>query len=343
MQPLTFRQHPKTTNTTALFLFTTKPLGSFFLFSLFWTSVLVFWPGSLAQAFQVQTTAVQAGNKVARWNQSPIRVELHLDGAPDIKDGSDLRAIRDAFASWAAPTCNNLAFDFQLTNNTSFAGNRKDPSDPLSEFTRDGKSVVRFETQTWAWSKLELARNANHFDPQTGEMKEADLLFNAVDYKWSTDQSVGTVDIQTVALARIGFMLGLWLSDIPGALLHPSTDLRIAQRSLSQDDIDGSCFLYPTSGWKDVPPPKPGESPSFAEPTPFPSEPLPSAESSSTSDGGNQLPPSDLDSTIDNPVGGGCQCQSHSSFSWLWLACCVLFGLVFARRRKRSQQTPDLS
>lgn len=292
--------------------------------------------------FQVQSTAEQAGNKVVRWNVSPIRIELHLDGAPAINDGSDLRAIREAFATWAQPTCNNLAFDFQLTNNTSFAGNRQDPSDPLSEFTRDGKSVVRFETKQWEWSKLELARNANHFDPQTGILKEADLLFNAVDFKWSTDQTVGTIDIQTVALARIGMMLGLWFSEVPGALLHPSTDLRLVQRTLSQDDIDGSCFLYPTSGWKDVPPPKPAEVPAVIE-RPNTSQENTSGGFDSTSsqpDGGTNNTGPEINQAIEPGISGGCQCQSHSHTSWLWLL--FLIGVVGGSWHRRQTESPPV-
>ncbi len=289
-----------------------------------------------ALGYQVQSTAEQAGNKVARWYNLPVPIELHLDGAPDIKDGSDLRAIREALQSWTQPQCNNLTFAFETTNNTSFAGRRKDPNDPLSEFTRDGKSVIRFETQNWEWSQTEVARNATYFDPQTGAIKEADLLFNAVHFKWSTDQSPGTLDIQTVALIRGGFMLGLWFSEVPGALLHGSTDLRRTHRSLSQDDIDGSCFLYPTSGWNNSPPPAPKENPALPEPTTGPEPPTTQDANTTGSDTSVSVDP-DLGAPSDGVEGsGGCQCHSTNPLSGT--TCLFLFMVVACvwRQRRRS-------
>lgn len=295
---------------------------------------------SLAHAYQVQTTAKQAGNKVARWYTLPVKVELHLDGAPTVKDGSDLRAIRAALQTWSQPNCNNLTFTTELTNNTSFAGRRKDPQDPLSEFTRDGKSVIRFETNTWEWSKLELARNATYFEPQTGAIKEADLLLNAVDFQWSTDQSVGTLDIQTVVLARAGFMIGLWFSDVPGALLHANTDLRSVQRTLTQDDTNGSCFLYPPGGWTNPPPPAPGETPPQTEPPPSTQEPSTPSEPTTSNDAGEDIGTDG--GTPENPTDGtGCQC-SHASPPPFWLLASA--GLLLLgggwRRRRRTHHDP---
>lgn len=293
----------------------------------------------LASAYQVQSTAEQAGNKVARWNTQPITVELHLDGAPDISDGSDLRAIREALQTWTQPSCNNLKFDFQTTNNTSFAGRRTDPNDQQSAFTRDGKTVVRFETKTWEWGKAEVARNATYFDPQTGVIKEADLLFNAVHFKWSTDQSAGTIDIQTVALIRGGFMLGLWYSEVPGALLHSGTDLLRTHRSLSQDDIDGSCFLYPTSGWKDAPPPAPQENPALPEPQAGPEPTTPPQDSGTTTpDTSTTNPGNDASSTTEGTEGGsgGCQCSSSSPTPWSFGL--LLFAVVAIMWRFRHRK-----
>ena len=296
-----------------------------------------------AQAFQVQATAPQAGNKCVRWSKQPTAIQIHLDGAPNVKDGSDVRAIREALHVWSAPSCNNLVFSIELTNNTSFAGRRKDPKNQFSPFTRDGKSVIRFETKAWEWSEQELARNATYFDPQTGKIKEADLLFNAVHWKWSATQAPSTIDIKTVAIARIGFMIGLWFSEVPGAMLHPSTDLMRVRHYLSPDDMKGSCFLYPTSGWKAPPPPKPQENPTAYEPARREAPPI--QELPSTFDLGSSALPDrkgnpqpevtgtmDTQKVLDEGGGGGCKCSQADTTPWMAMLFFFLFSLLLLMR-----------
>jgi hypothetical protein len=269
-------------------------------------------------AFQVQSTAIQAGNKVVRWAKMPVAINLHISGAPDITDGSDLRAIREAFQTWSEPTCNDLVFSFEITNTTSFAGRKADPTDPLSPYDRDTKSVVRFETQTWEleWSALEMARTATHFDPQTGMIREADLLFNAVHFKWSTNQKSNTLDIKTVAINRIGFMIGLWFSEIPGSMMHHTTDLMRTRHHLGSDDIDGSCFLYPIDGWKDPPPPPPKEPPKpdtyVPPPDTKPQESISDHEPWFPPDSGSHTDLSSTTDTANSLQGCGCNATSHS-------------------------------
>lgn len=296
-------------------------------------------------AFQVQGTAPQAGNKCVRWAQQPINIEIHQDGAPTIKDGSDIRAIREALKVWSAPSCNNLSFTIALTKETSFAGRKKDPSNPLSPLNRDGKSVIRFETKSWEWSEQELARNAVYFDPQTGKIKESDLLFNAVHWKWSTTQEGGTVDVKTVALARIGFFLGLWFSEVPGSMMYSGTDLMRTRHHLSPDDIAGSCFLYPTTGWKDPPPPKPKENPTAFEPPvrepPPTAKEKPSGNDPGTAlpDGGGQTTPDtkktvDTASPSDQVSEGGCKCDQSTPSPWTGLLLFVFFIALLLRRAR---------
>lgn len=287
---------------------------------------------SPAWAFQVQATAPQIGNIAVRWAKQPVTIHLQQDGAPSVTDGSDIRAIKAAFQKWSAPTCNNLQFDFQLIASAPFAGRKTDPDNQFSPPQKDGKSVVMFETKDWEFGDQIVAQNATFFEPQTGKLQETDLLFNAVHFKWSSDEKAGTLDIETVALARIGLMIGLWHSEFPGNVMHPSFDLRSVSRNLGQDDKDGSCWLYPTSGWNNPEPPKPKDPAQPTEPTP----PTPDSGNPGTDGGGTTNPPNPTPDTGTQPPtqNGGCSALRHSNQSWGWLALCFGLVVLFGFRRR---------
>lgn len=293
--------------------------------------ILMLFPLGHVWAFQVQQAAPQQGGKVVRWAKQPVPIFLHQDGAPEVSDGSDFRAIQTAFDAWSKPSCNNLTFDIKQTTATDFAGRKKDPSDVASPFMKDGQSVVRFETGTWEFGDSVIAQNATFFDGPTGELQEADVLLNAVNFKWSADQASGTLDITTVMLQSIGKMIGLWFSEIPGAVMHPGFDLRRVNRSLQDDDIKGSCFLYPTSGWTDRPPPAPAEpSQSNEPPPPTPREATNQEAPTGVVDGGTN------GGTPETPNTGtpGTGCQASTSLPWLG-AILLLLGLLSLPRRQR--------
>lgn len=281
----------------------------------------------LAHAFQVQAVAPQVGKIAVRWNQPVIAIHLHKDGAPSVTDGSDLQALRKAFQLWSQPTCNNLQFSFKETTTDVFAGRKKEPQNPLSPAQKDGKSVIRFESKSWEFGDEVIAKNATFFKPQTGELQETDLLFNAVHFKWSANQKENTLDILTVALPRIGQMLGLWYSDVEDSVMHASFNTRIVDQKLRQDDINGSCFLYPTTGWKNPPPPQKGTTQPKPEPPPqvdagTPPQPKP--------DTPGQPQPSD--SSTGTPKTG---CDTSSTPFTPWSLLFMLgVGFLCTRRRK---------
>ncbi len=270
-------------------------------------------------AFRVQTTSEQTGNHVVRWAISPIPILIHKDGAKDVTDGSDIQAIKEAFLAWAAPKCNNLAFSFATTTITSFAGRPIDPKFVTGPKDRDGKSVIRFESKKWEWSDAILLKKSVVFDPQSGQIKETDLLFNDVHYKWSTDQKPDTIDIKSAIFQQVGFMLGLWYSENSKAIMHESYDYRTQRNKLHADDIKGICFLYPTSGWKDVPPPEPSSA----------GEPI--VEESSNSTDASWPPP--LQKTPPPSSHQGCQCQ-HSSYVSIEMLLLIFLIFPFAMRRR---------
>ena len=178
-------------------------------------------------------------NKPIRWKTLPVKYLIHVSGSDDVSDGSDFKAVKEAFAVWESPSCTALRFEY--AGLSAEKGYDK----------KDGKTVVAWEEQSWPHGKLVLAVSVNHFDPVSGEMSDAEALMNGVDFKWTGTGEAGRADIQRILSQRVGMMVGLWYTDVAGSVMHHMTTKNPFQRmqSLGPDDIAGICTLYPAASW----------------------------------------------------------------------------------------------
>ncbi len=80
----------------------------------------------------------------------------------------------------------------------------------------------------------------------TGVYVESDVVFNAVNQRWSTADEAGqrVADVETITLHELGHVLGLDHTDVDGAVMVPSVQDRI-RRVPHDDDLAGLAALYP--------------------------------------------------------------------------------------------------
>src|SRR4029077_544225 len=110
-----------------------------------------------------------------KWPGMPVVFELNRRGTIEISDGSDLAAARAAFATWDAIANSSLAF----------------LEDPMGLSDRDGfvdmhNTVVWIENATDPRLLVDApAVTGVMTDPATGNITEADVVLNAVNFSWT--------------------------------------------------------------------------------------------------------------------------------------------------------------
>ncbi len=162
--------------------------------------------------------------------------ERGLDGAlsPEVRT-----AIQDSFQTWAEPSCGYLSFVYMGTT-------------PIQEVGYDqnlgvdgNTNVVVFREQDWSNLSGVVALTSVSYAPSTGEIVDADIEFNAVDFSLGTTGRTNQSDIANTLTHEVGHFLGLDHSPVSSATMLATAPLgETSKRSLEQDDIDGLCTIY---------------------------------------------------------------------------------------------------
>lgn len=229
---------------------------------LFPAAALLLWaPQALAFRSAGDLSRFDGTERVA-WPWGEIRYEIHDDLPEDLDIDSVRQVVRNAVATWEGLECGGPTFiDKGLTS---------DPAEP-------GDGVNTVEWVASGWLERGFPENAAGFTDvgyvRLGggqwEINEADLYLNGESYSWVLDGAPGEGErtVASVLTHEAGHMLGLMhpceigggpevpdCADVPEAAhtaMYPLYDP--AQVQLSQDDIDGACFLYPAEGTSDAP------------------------------------------------------------------------------------------
>ncbi|MBX3468046.1 MAG: matrixin family metalloprotease [Planctomycetes bacterium] len=191
--------------------------------------------------------SLQAGALPMHWQNSSIVFTIHEAGDPRITDGSDMVAVRLAFRAWNEVPSSRVAF----FEDTGQGRGRTDwQSDDIHLVIWDMQGTSGFFDSPAGGL---VAITPVDFEPSTGRILDADIIFNGKNYLFSTDLTGGTFDIQNVATHEVGHFIGLDHSAVVGATMNPfahTGDTRL--RSLEQDDIAGASAIYPNGaqpGW----------------------------------------------------------------------------------------------
>ena len=94
-----------------------------------------------------------------------------------------------------------------------------------------------------------VAKSSIWYDLNTGQILETDLKFNT-DYAFKTDGATDAYDVQDIATHEFGHSLGLadlyGSSDSDKTMYGYSAMGETKKRTLTQDDMDGITYLYPS-------------------------------------------------------------------------------------------------
>ncbi len=189
---------------------------------------------SSAEAWEIKTT--NSGTPI-RWADGNVSIDFdfsaELYGIPSDDAEQEARA---AFASWGSALDSHLAFSY-----TSEEG---------LETGRDGLSVVRWGTDAGDEFVDPVALGTTYltYRTSTGQILEADIVVNGVDYEWTVvdEECSDRYDLQNILAHETGHLFGVAHSvDHNESTMYPSAGMcETKKRELSADDQEAITFLY---------------------------------------------------------------------------------------------------
>ncbi|MEZ4270789.1 MAG: matrixin family metalloprotease [Myxococcota bacterium] len=175
-----------------------------------------------------------------KWATPSITLVTQSSGSSDVSDGSDLQAITAALRIWSQVSSSNLVL---VDGGVS----------PTQTLADDGVNRIVFLSSNIPPAAEGIPAFTTRYrntstSPHT--WSGADIVFNDLDYDWSTNGSLQTFDIQSVATHELGHVLGLMHSADPQATMYfASKRGNTRYRTLFEDDLAAVRYLYPAAGF----------------------------------------------------------------------------------------------
>jgi hypothetical protein len=196
-----------------------------------------------------------------RWSDDIIWYRLYKAPPPGLFIDDVERAVQTAVTRWQAPSCSGLTFHY---DGATFDRAAPDDATNTVEWLTSGWEGAGFAADAAALTDLAYQRAGG----TDWRIVEADLYVNADTLHWVLGGSgpEGYRDVSSVLTHESGHMLGLLhpcepdgadgAPECEGSGISSSTTMYpfydASQVTLSEDDIDGVCFLYPRASCDNV-------------------------------------------------------------------------------------------
>lgn len=219
---------------------------------------------SQADAFCRTTTALPTGYTPSSrtcytqglplyWRGQCVGFSINREVTEHISLADATKVIDASFQTWSNVTC--------PSTNASVGISARDlgPVDCAEvRYNTDGpnQNVIVFRT-TWPYNDPNntLGLTTVTFNAENGEIYDADMEINASGKNLTVEDPVPATgyDLASVVTHEVGHFLGLAHATDPRATMYPSYKPgSTALRSLSADDIDGICTIYPNATQRSV-------------------------------------------------------------------------------------------
>jgi MYXO-CTERM domain-containing protein len=171
------------------------------------------------------------------WNVVTIPYLIDRAGSDDLAGDAQFQAIRQSFKTWEDVSCSYISFnDKGLVANAPVGFSNSGPN----------SNVVKWIEDTWTQSSRAIAVTLTTFDCNTGQIFDADILLNGVNFHFTTDPaSVPGMDVQNTVTHEAGHFIGFDHDPSPNSTMYadaPPNETK--KRNLSETDIAGVCEVY---------------------------------------------------------------------------------------------------
>jgi len=181
----------------------------------------------------------------------PFIYKINQEGVPSIRNGDDLAAIRNSFATWSEIPTADLDFEDGGTTTERYAS------------ATDGTNLVTFTDNKFPIPPGVLAISAKTLrvvpGEEVAEILDADIVFNpdfvdGAEYYFgisdgSSDSKI--FDIESITTHEIGHAMGLIHTGIPLSTMFYALGTDILNRTLEADDLAWASYRYPGAGVDD--------------------------------------------------------------------------------------------
>lgn len=192
------------------------------------------------------------------WRSRRITYRVAYDTILDVDQASAALAVRRSFDTWQTQVLadGELCTDLELVFDGSPVGYSSNLYGGGPSGDGQNSIIWRDDSQDATWpapgstvSQEALAVTTLIYRKTTGEILDADIDFNAVNFVFTTDDPPGRVitDIQNTLTHEAGHFIGLAHNNTdPDATMYGSADPgETKKRDLSADDNDAVCTIYP--------------------------------------------------------------------------------------------------
>jgi hypothetical protein len=205
--------------------------------------------------------ALGASNAPLWWSTSCVGYDLNELASRKVSYDDFQASAQSAFGAWTAAACpSRPSVDVRDLGPVACARAFYDKTGGPNQ------NVIVFHDDAWPYEAADdqasgqsmsttIALTTVTFDPQTGEIFDADIELNSADFSIviadpSTPSDGTTFDLQSVLTHETGHFFGLAHSPLEDAVMYKTGDSNAgtAKRSLAREDALGICAVY-TPTW----------------------------------------------------------------------------------------------
>lgn len=191
------------------------------------------------------------------WKNACVGYSMQASGSRKISYEKASNGISTAFTRWTGATCPT---DGTGRSRTSIDVRDLGPAEcAVVEFKSNvaNQNVIIFRDDNWKYGKEVLGLTTVNYNPETGEIYNADMELNTFDMEplAAPDEKVeqNAYDFLSVATHETGHFLGMAHSEVPGATMYARYQTgQTNMRYLSPDDVNGICTVYRPDGRRSV-------------------------------------------------------------------------------------------